>query len=458
MATTKTSNRRQNTEHRTHKTPKAANPQGDRGRQSKIDNRKSAIPSAENIAQFELSNGIKVLAYENFASPAVVVSGYLVAGSRDETPAQAGLASFTTDCLTRGTARFSYEQIFELTEAAGANLSVSSGMHSSGFFTKSLAEDVPLLLDLLSDTLRCPTFPVEEVEKERAEWLTSLEERANNTRAMAGLAFSELAYPDNHPYHYSTDGYVETARAITRDDVADFHRRCYAPAGMVVSVVGAIKADEARDRVQAAFGDWATTRPERADMPPVPPVTGQPRKHVSMPGKSQTNLMWGFPGPSRSEPDWIPLVLMNSILGQFGMYGRLGESVRKEEGLVYYVGSRFEGGPGPGAWYVYAGTNPNTVDRVVEISLAEVRRICEKRVTPAELSDNQSYFTGVLPLQMETNEGIAGQIVNMVRYNLGLDYLQRYPDLVYSVTPAQIRAAAQKWLNADNYVLTTAGS
>ncbi|MCL5995644.1 MAG: hypothetical protein M1546_06260, partial [Chloroflexi bacterium] len=102
--------------------------------------------------------------------------------------------------------------------------------------------------------------------------------------------------------------------------------------------------------------------------------------------------------------------------------------------------------------------NPDTVDRVVDISIAEVRRIQNKKVSAAELDDNKSYFTGVMPLQMETNEGIAAQIINMVRYGLGLDYLLQYPGLVNAVTVADVRAAAQKWLNPEHFVLTTAGS
>ena len=417
-----------------------------------------SLPCAANVAQYQLDNGIQVYAYENFASPSVLINGYLLAGARDETRPKAGLASFTADCLMRGTERYTYEQLFEETEAIGANLSVSSGIHTSGFFAKSLAEDLPLMFDMLSDVIRRPTFPADEIEKERSEWLSELDERANSTRAQAGMAFSELCYPDNHPYHYAADGYPETARAITREDVAGFHRDYFAPQGMVIVAVGAVKAAEVRDRAQAAFGDWQAARPPRAEMPPVPRISGQPRRHINMPGKSQTNLMWGIPGPSRTEPDWISCTLMNSILGQFGMYGRLGESVRKEEGLVYYIGSNFEGGPGPGSWYIYAGTSPTTVDRVVEISVAEVRRIQQRKVSAIELDDNKSYFTGITPLRMETNEGIAGQITNMVRYDLGLDYLLQYPDLVNAVTVSDIRAAAQKWLDPDHYVLTSAGS
>ena len=418
----------------------------------------ASLPCSANIAQFRLDNGIRLYVYENFASPAIVMNGYLIAGARDETPDKAGLASFTVECLMRGSEHYTYEQVFEETESIGASLSISSGMHTTGFFAKSLAEDMPLMCDLLSDVLRRPTFPAEELEKERNEWFTGLEERANSTRAMTGLTFSELCYPDNHPYHYSTDGTTETARAIARGDVVNFHRDYISPQDMAVCVVGAVDAAAARDRLEAAFGDWHSTRPARAALPPVPRISGRPSRHTPMAGKSQTNLMWGYPGPSRLEPDWISCSLMNSILGQFGMYGRLGERVRKEEGLVYYIGSRFEGGIGPGAWYIHAGTNPKTVERVVDISVDEVRRIQRRKVTAQELEDNKSYFTGVLPLQMESNEGMAGQIINMVRYDLGLDYLLHYPQLINAITLDDIRASAQKWLDPENFVLTSAGS
>jgi len=419
-----------------------------------------SVPNASNIAQFTLRNGIRVFAYENFASPAVVLSGYMHVGARDESPARAGLASFTTDCLTRGTASHTYEQIFEQTESIGANLSVSAAMHTTSLYAKSLAEDFGLMTHLLSEVVRQPTFPETELEKERAEWLSGLEERANSTRAMCGLAFNELCYPEGHPYHDTTDNAADMAiaRSITRDEVVNFYRRYFSPQDMVVVVSGAIHANDARDKIAAAFGDWQATRPTRAEMPSAPKISGVQRKHISMPGKSQTNVLWSYPSLPRTHPDWLAAGLMNSILGQFGMYGRMGESVRKEEGLVYYIGSRFEGGPGPGSWNCYAGTNPKTVDRVIEISRNEVKRIQDKKVKPHELEDNQLYFTGVMPLQLETNEGICSGIINMLRYDLGLDYMQRYPEMVHAVRAADIQRVAQTWLDADNFVLATAGA
>ncbi len=417
-----------------------------------------SLPCAANIAQFELVNGVRVFVYENFNSPAVVVNGYLLNGALDEKREQIGLANFLTDCLMRGTAHYSYEQIFEQMESIGAGLSVSGGMFTTSFFSKSLVEDLPLMLNLLADVLRHPTFPTAEVERERAEWLTSLQERENNTQSRCSLAFHELCYPKSHPFHWSSRGEVATAKSITVDDLQRFHRDYYSPDGMVVVVVGAIKAEKARDQVAAVFGDWSAKRLPQRSMPAAPPLNKIARKHVKMPGKSQSNLLLGFPALPQTHPDWLACALMDSILGQFGMYGRLGESVRQEEGLVYYIGSRFDGGLAQGPWYIYAGTNPKTIDRVVEIALGQVQRIMGKKVTPTELSENKTYFIGSIPLQMETNEGIAGQIINMLRYERGLDYLLSFPDRINAITAADVQRVAQTWLNTERYAVATAGA
>jgi zinc protease len=139
------------------------------------------------------------------------------------------------------------------------------------------------------------------------------------------------------------------------------------------------------------------------------------------------------------------------------MMGRLGDKVRDEQGLAYYSYSRIEGGRGPGPWTVIAGVNPANVERALESIRAEIRRICQEPVPPEELADSQSFLVGSLPLRLETNEGVAAAILDMEQYGLGLDYLQRYGDLIRAITPERVLAAAQRWLNPDAYVLALAG-
>jgi len=416
-----------------------------------------SVPGANDITRYELPNGIVVLVRENHSSPSVVISGYLPVGACDERREQAGLAAFTAAALTRGTANRTFEQIYEKLEAVGASLGVSGGTHTTGFGAKSLVEDLPLVLDILADVLRHPTFPRNEVEKLRGEILTDLEERAHDTRRMAGLAFHELAYPAEHPYSRSLTGYTETISGLSRDDLAGLYAGGYGPQGMVVVVVGAVETADALAQIVDAFGDWKGHTCERPPLPEVSRITGIRERTVSIPGKMQSDLVLGYPGPPRTAPDFLDAALCNTILGVFGLMGRLGEKVRNEQGLAYYSFSRVDGGPGPGPWRIVAGINPANVEQALASIRAEIARICEEPAGEEELADNKAFITGSLPLWLETNEGVAQAILDMEHFNLGLDYLQRYAGLIDEITAERVQAAARRWLDPDAYALAIAG-
>jgi zinc protease len=416
-----------------------------------------SLPGPETILRRELPNGIIFLARENFASPSVIVSGHLRVGSMDEPKEKAGLADLVASALMRGTERRSFNEIYESLEPIGANLSVGAGTHNTSFRGKSLAEDLGVLLDLLVDILCHPVFPEAQVERLRAEKLTGLAIRDQDTGALAQMAFDELVYPD-HPYGIPSDGYRETLTALTPGDLRDFHRRHYGPAGMVVTVVGAVEREAGAEAVERAFGAWQVPdQAVQADLPPVAPLESEERRDALVPGKSQSDLILGVAGPSRYDPDYLPASIGNSVLGRFGLMGRLGDVVRESAGLAYHASSSLAGGPGPGAWQVNAGVAPANVARALDLIRSELRRFAERGITRQELLDNQATFIGRLPLQLESNEGVAGALINMERFQLGLDYYQRYPSLVASVTRPQVRAAASRFFSGAHLAIAVAG-
>lgn len=428
-----------------------------------------SLPDPDSIIRQELDSGLTVLARSNFLSPSVVVTGYLRVGSVDDPPEKVGLAGFVADMLDHGTSHRSFEEISDSVESVGASLGIGGGLHVTSFQAKCLAEDLEDILAILADVLRNPTFPEAETEKVRGQLLTGLHERDNDTRSVANLTFLELAYPDDHPYRRSSDGYIETISAITRADLMAFHANYYRPAQGIVAVAGAVDPVEAVQKIRDVWlgdehGDWQPASPRPPQQVPglVYPGGGSQlpelRREVrDMPDKAQTDIVLGVPGIARQDPDYYNARTANTILGTFGMGGRLGDRVRNEQGMAYYIYSQLSAHLGPGPWRVVTGVNPANVSRAIDTVMAEIRRIQDEPVSEAELDDAKAYMTGSLPLALETNEGVASTLLDMEFYDLGLDYLQRYPDIINTVSVEEVQAAAQRVFPRDAYALAIAG-
>ena len=420
--------------------------------------RVSSLPGPDDITSVVLPNGIHVLARPNFNSPSVVINGYLQAGGLQDPDDKLGLAYFAAAALMRGTAKRSFQALYDALESAGASLGFQGGTHTTGFSGKALSEDLDLLLGLLADAVRTPVFPAEQIDRLRAQLLTGLALRAQDTGDMASLAFDQMVY-DGHPYSRPEDGFPETVQAITRDDLADFHAVHYGPQGLVLTVVGAITPDQAVDKVRETFGDWTNLgQPAPPPLPAVKPLDELVSRTVNIPGKSQANVVLGAAGPTRRSDDYLPASLGNSVLGQFGMYGRIGEVVREQSGLAYYAYSSLGGGVGPGPWQMNAGIAPENVERVIALIRAEIERYVREPVTKDELADTTANFIGRLPLALESNGGVAGALLNLTRYELGLDYYQRYAARIAAITPEEIQIVSSRYLDPDRLAMAVAGS
>ena len=417
-----------------------------------------ALPGPEDITRTTLKNGITVLARSNFNSPSVFFNGYLSAGSLFEPDAKLGLADFSASALMRGTARRDFLQIYDALESTGASLGFAGGTHTSGFSGRALSEDLDLLLELLGDALRSAVFPPEHIERLRTLHLTGLAIRAQDTEAMASLAFDQIIYKD-HPYSRPDDGYPETISSILREEIASFHRQYYGPHNLVIAVVGAVDAEQAVVKVANALGEWENpAQPEPPALPPLRSLEKTVIQKVIIPGKSQADLVMGVPGPERRSPDFLAAALGNNILGQFGMFGRIGEVVREQAGLAYYAYSSLNGGIGPGPWSVAAGVDPGNVEQAIGLIRDEIARFVNEPVSIEELTDSQANFIGRLPLSLESNAGVAGALINLERFELGLDYYQRYPELVKAITVEDVLMAAQHYLNPERLGIVVAGS
>ena len=420
-------------------------------------NIQNSLPGPEDIYREVLPNGITVLARSNFNSPSVVVTGYFEAGSLFDSDEKLGLAEYTAASLLRGSLNRTFDEIYAALESVGASLGFNTGVHKSGFNGRSLVEDLPLLLKLLAESLTMPAFPKAELEKLRAQLLTGLAIRAEDTSDMASMVFDQILFK-GHPYSRPEDGYPETIQSIKRSDLVKFHREHYGPRGLVIAVVGAVTPEEASKQVKRALGSWQVkNQKETPELPPLKSLKKAVSKHHRIAGKSQSDLVIGTNGPMRRDPEFMPALIGNNILGQFGMMGRIGDVVREKSGLAYYAFSSLNAGLGPGSWEVSAGVSPQNVKKASELIVGELKRFVQEGVTADELADTKANFVGRLPISLESNGGVANALLNIERHNLGLDYYRRYEGLVNEVTAEDVLTTARKFIDPDKLAIAVAG-
>jgi zinc protease len=195
----------------------------------------------------------------------------------------------------------------------------------------------------------------------------------------------------------------------------------------------------------------------------VPPPLTPPVKAASpgekllvLPGKSQCDLFISFPGAMPSNRDYHPLLVANSILGQFGLMGRLGDVVRDKMGLAYYAASQLSPRLHGGEINIYAGVNPKNARKAIEVIKKEVERFRSKMVDEKELSDSKGNILGGLPLGLETGAAICRQLLSIAMHQLPLDYFQRYYQDVHNITRERVLEIANRYLSTEP-VIAVAG-
>ena len=406
-----------------------------------------------------LRNGLAVVLRENHANPTVAVQGVVRAGAIFDPPGRSGLAAFVAAMLDRGTTRRSALEQASTIEEAGAHLSFEGNTETVRFDGTALIEDLPMVLDVLADALRNPAFPPDQAEKARDELLNEVRRAADSTGSTAARAANRLLFPETHPYHWPSYGTEPTLRAIAREELGAFHARHYGPQATVLVLVGDVTPETTLPLVERAFGDWTSlAAPPPFAVPPAAAPAAPLRSVIHMKGRSQTDVVWAVPGFARTAPDYHAAMIMNYVFGGGSLSSRLMDHLRDREGLVYGVYSMLTPGIGAGPIQVRAGTNPVNVERAVAAIAEQVGRMHEDGPTEEELQEAKDYLTGVFPVRLESNAGVAGQLVAAELYGLGLDYLERYTGLIRGVTLEDVRAAARKYLTPDRYALAIAGS
>ena len=413
--------------------------------------------AALSAVRAELGNGVVVLAQESGPSPAVAINATFFAGSAQDPLDLPGVAYLTRRVIDRGAAHRSASEIADALDDRGVSLRVAAARDSFSVSCNCLSEEVGPLLALIADIGRAPLFPEAEIQKRRLEAITSVRQDDDNPSVRAIDVLVEMLYGPSHPYGRRFKGTAASLEAIERQHLVDFHARCLTPSGLRVAIVGDVRANEAVEAATELFGDWTGPAARPDVVLPPPGVPARQRHHESMPGKPQADIGYGFTTIRRLDPRYYAYWMMNNILGQFGLGGRLADNIRERQGMAYYAYSTLEARVSEGPLIIRAGVNPADVERTIEAIDAEVRALGQDGATAAEFADTRDSLIGSIPRMLESNESIAEFLLGAEQFGLGLDHERMLPDLLRAVTLDDVRDAAAEVLDPACASIVVAG-
>jgi zinc protease len=417
----------------------------------------SAAASGLSPARHVLPNGAVVIVQETAFSAAVTVSMAFRAGSLNEPDDLTGLAWFLTRVIDRGTTTRSADAIAEALDDRGVALRVTTNRHVISLSCTCLSEDFADVLAVVADVARNPVFPRDEIEKRRAEAMTAIRQDLDNPGIRASEALQALLYGPAHPYGRPAKGTVDTVGRFRREHLAAYHAARFAPSALFVVIVGDVRAADAVTQMATAFDGWTVVPDPERQVPPVPRASARQQIAIEMPDKSQSDVAYGFTSISRLDPSYCPHWVMNNILGQFGLGGRLAENIRERQGMAYYAFSSFDPSLGPGPLVIRAGVDAANVERAIVAIDAEVGALGRDGATPRELLETRQFLIGSIPRMLETNRSIATFLQTAEFFGLGLDYDRRLPALLEAVTLEDVNAAAASVLDPSRASVAVAG-
>jgi zinc protease len=423
--------------------------------------RPEIAPQVEALA---LPGGARAFLVPRRHNPTVHLHGSLLAGHAMVGEKAWTAASMLPEMLERGTASHDRMALARTLEDRGIDLDVSGESFNplevfcSG---RCLSRHTELLLGMLIELLRQPTFPADELEKVRVLRLGELAQAQEDTFLRAFEAFARMLYPPGHPYFRRP--FEERRRALEelgREELVEVHRSLYGPASLVLALVGDFDPRRVGDQLRDLLAGWTGGLSETPPVERLRPANGAVREcRERMPDKPNLDVLLGHPGGlRRRDDDFLAGVLGNSVLGQSTLSSRLGRRLRDREGLTYGVISRFFGASlVDGPWAVTFSVAPANLDKAVASVREEIERLLAEGPEEAELADERAAMAGAYRVGLATPAGIARELSRMARHGLPSAEVDRLPDAVLATPTAAVCDALRRHIDPAHLALAVAG-
>lgn len=414
------------------------------------------LPAFKLPAVFEtaLANGLQALLVEDRRFPLVSARLGFQAGSKYDPQDLTGLSENAGALLTEGTASRTARQIAEEVAGIGGALRAGSSPDALLIEASALSENLPQLLDLVSDVARNATFPEDEVALRKQNRAQELLAQRSQAAFLADEKFVQAVF-GSHPYSRQ-DPTLESIERLDRTALTQFRDRHLVPNHAVLVLLGALPPRaQALELIRARFGEW-----DRKAPPPPPPARfPRPRRSlvlVNRPGSVQADIRIGKLAVTRADPDYFPLLVGGTILGG-GASSRLFTNVREQKGFAYDAHSALQPLKDSGSFSVSTQVRNEVLEAALEALLAEMKDLARQNVSAEELANAKNYLCGAFVIRLETQGALASQLAAVKLMGLPIDYLEKYTSQVRAVEPGRIRAATGRYMTPKDAALIVVG-
>jgi predicted Zn-dependent peptidase len=403
------------------------------------------------VSRSVLSNGVRVLSEAMPQMVSSTIGIWVENGSRYETPEENGVSHFIEHLLFKGTKTRTAAQIAEEMDAVGGVLNAFTGKEYTCYYAKVLGDDLAMATDLLADIFLDSVFDAEEIDRERQVVLQEISQAEDTPDDFIHDLFT-YQFWQGHPLALPIFGSVETVNRIDRELLRTFMAERYRAGRVFIAAAGKLDHQRLVDHCERLFaripGDG---RGEKISPPPEHPVVLNHEKKLE-----QAHICLGGPGLSQMNDLRYASYVLNTALGG-GMSSRLFQEVREKRGRVYSIYSFMSSYADCGYFAVYAGTNPEWVDEVIEVTLDEIRKVAQSGITPAELARAKSQIKGNMLLGMESTDSRMNRLArNEIYYSRDIP-LTELAERIDRVTNDQVVELTSSWFRPERMAMVVLG-
>ena len=402
--------------------------------------------------KFRLDNGLEVTLVPYGTVPKVRVELAVLAGNAYEEEKQVSLGDLTGTLMREGTTTKTATQISQAAAHMGGSLDVEVGVNAAEISGDVLSESGPEMVRLVADVVRNPKFPESELPRLKADSLRQLSIAKSQPQQMALEKFRGTLYP-GHPYGriFPTP---EMVKGFTLADVRSFYDANYGASRAHLYVAGKFDRPAIEAAVREAFGSWKAGNPSTLQAPQ--PKSTRAIYLVDRPGAVQSTILLGMPVPDPSSPDYVPLSVVNTLLGGY-FSSRITANLRESKGYTYSPSSQISSRYKDAYWAEAADVTTNVTGPSLKEIFYEIDRLQAEPPSAEELKATQNYIAGVFVLQNSSRSGIINVLELVDLHGLPADYLKTYVQRVSAVTPQDVQRLTQKYIQDDKATIVVVG-